>query len=116
MRDYKQILAWQRAHALVLSVYHATDHKQRCGPPGLVGQIRRAVMAIPTNIAEGCGHNSPREFARFLAISCASAVELEYLLQLARDLDVIEPNAYASTTSETIAVRRMCHALRSKLL
>jgi len=116
MRDYKRLQAWRRAHTLVLSVYEATDHKQRNGPPGLVGQIRRAAMAIPTNIAEGCGHASPREFARFLAIACASAVELEYLLLLARDLGVIPHAVHGSNATETVGVRRMCHSLRSKVL
>jgi four helix bundle protein len=116
MRDYQRIRVWRRAHALVLSVFDATNIERRHAPPGLIGQIQRAVMAIPTNIAEGCGHASSREFARFLAIACGSAVELEYLLLLARDLGVLAQDRYDGIASETVSIRRMCFSLRRRVV
>jgi four helix bundle protein len=116
MRNYNQLTAWQRAHALVLSIFRSTDHVGRRGPPGLVSQLRRAAMAIPTNLAEGCGHDSRREFARYVAIASASAVELDYLLLLAHDLGVIDAAAHARLEAETVAVRRMCRGLRTFVL
>jgi four helix bundle protein len=115
MRDYEQLHVWRRSHALVLAAFRASEKARRSGPPGLVGQLRRAAMAIPTNIAEGCGHDSRREFARFVSIAAASAVELQYLLRLSRDLGVIVPDAYAELAAETTAVRRMCRGLRKHL-
>ncbi len=116
MRDYRHLTAWQRAHALTLAVFRCTDRVGRRGPPGLVSQIRRAVMTIPTNIAEGCGHDSRREFARYLAIAAASAVELEYLFRLANDLGVIDAAQHETLCVETVAVRRMCRGLRARVL
>jgi four helix bundle protein len=116
MRDYRHLTVWQRSHALVLTVFRCTDRVARRGPPGLVSQIRRAVMTIPTNLAEGCGHDSRREFARYLAIASASAVELEYLLRLAHDLGVIDAPQHESLAAETVAVRRMCRGLRARVL
>ena len=116
MRDYHQLHVWQRSHALVLAAFRATEQFRRSGPPGLVGQLRRAAMAIPTNLAEGCGHDSRREYARFVSIAAASAVELSYLLELGRDLGVVGRDAYVALTAETTAVRRMCRGLRKQLL
>ncbi len=73
-------------------------------------------MTIPTNLAEGCGHDSRREFARYVAIAAASAVELEYLLRLAHDLEVIDSAQHATLHDETVAVRRMCRGLRAYAL
>jgi four helix bundle protein len=116
MRDYQQLTVWRRAHALVVAAFRGTERARRRGVPGLVGQLRRAVMAIPTNIAEGCGHESRREYARFLAIAAASATELEYLLLLAKDLGILAAEDHVALTAETIAVRRMCRALRARVL
>ena len=116
MRNYNDLTVWQRAHALVLAVFECTDAVGRGAPPGLVSQFRRSAMTIPTNLAKGCGYDSRREFARYLAIAAASAVELEYQLQLARDLGVLSELQYGPLTSETIAVRRMCRALRDHVL
>ncbi len=73
-------------------------------------------MAIPTNIAEGCGCESRRDYARFLGIATASAVELEYLLQLAGEVRHISPANGERLRVEAVEVRRMCRALRQRVL
>ena len=86
MAPYERFEAWQRSHALVIEIYRLSsrwpDHERF----GLVSQVRRAAVSIPTNIAEGTAKQGPREFRRFLDTSLGSLSELTYLLRLARDL------------------------------
>ena len=71
----------------------------------------RAAMSVPTNLVEGVGQKTAREFAKFIRISLNSANELEYHLQLARDFEVMEPEEFSSLLSQTIRVRKMLHGL-----
>ena len=75
----------------------------------MVSQLRRAASSVPANIAEGCGCNGNREFARFLGIALRSASETEYHLLLARDLGYLAIKTYeleqSSSGSKTHAYR-----------
>lgn len=68
-------------------------------------------MSIPTNIVEGRGQTSPREFARYLRIAVNSASELEYHLITGRDIGVISKADFLSLLSQLIEVRKMLHGL-----
>jgi len=68
-------------------------------------------MSVPTNLVEGVGQKTAREFAKFIRIALNSANELEYHLQLARDFDVMEPEEFSSLLNQTIRVRKMLHGL-----
>jgi len=81
----------------------------------LRGQMMRAAMSIPTNVVEGNGQDTPKEFARFVRFSLNSSSELEYHLILARDLRGITPGDFDSLSAQTIEVRRMLYGLRRKL-
>jgi four helix bundle protein len=76
----------------------------------------RAAESIPTNIVEGCGSTSRKEFARFLDISIKSTCELEYQLQLARDCGVLPRDEWRSLSAKTIEIRRMLCGLRRRVL
>ncbi len=82
---------------------------------GLTSQIRRAVASIPTNIAEGRGRDGEAELGRFLNIAKGSTSEVEYLLQLAHDLNYIETKLHQPLTSQTIEIRKMLHGLMKSL-
>lgn len=113
MRDFKRLTIWQRSQALSVEVIGLDARRAARRVPGLTAQMRRAAMSIPANIAEGCGHESPLEFVRFLGIAIASAVELESHLLLARTLGVVPAQRAEALIAETIAVRRMCDRLRA---
>jgi four helix bundle protein len=89
MRDFKKYDIWQLSHELTLEVYKITSIFPKEELFGLTSQIRRAVSSIPTNISEGCGRNSDKEFNQFLNIALGSASETEYLLTLSKDLNYI---------------------------
>ena len=72
-------------------------------------------MSIPTNIVEGTGQRSGREFARFLDIALKSTSELEYHLMLSREIRVITVNDFESLSAQAIEVRKMLYGLRTRV-
>ena len=115
MRDFHKLIIWQRSHQLVLNVYSISKLFPKDELFGLTSQIRRAVSSIPTNIAEGCGRASNKDFAHFLQIAIGSAAEVEYELLLAHDLNYINNSDYQFLTEETVAVRKMIIKYQSEL-
>ena len=111
MQDFRRLTVWQRAHELVLMVYQATARVQERRFPGLVSQLRRAASSIPANIAEGCGHGTQRDLARFLQIAIASAHELLYHLQLGHDLGMLPGASYARLDARCEQLNQMLTAL-----
>lgn len=104
MIAYERFTAWRLAHQLALEVYSATDHWPKSELYGLTSQLRRAVLSIPTNIAEGAARRGRREFGRYLNIAVASFAEVTYLLRFARDrhlLDAEESKRLEALRDET---------------
>ena len=115
MKDFRDLQVWQKAHELVLSIYRESMTLPADERYGLTGQLRRAAISIPANIAEGCGRGGDREFARFLQIALGSSSELEYLLLLARELDLMNATTHLQLEQHTIEVKRMLTGLVRKL-
>lgn len=115
MKDFRTLEAWKKSHQLTLSIYQATESLPKSELFGLTSQIRRAVASIPTNIAEGRGRDGEAELGRFLNIAKGSTSEVEYLLQLAHDLNYIETKLHQPLTSQTIEIRKMLHGLMKSL-
>ena len=86
---FKDLIVWQRAMALVKSVYALAKTFPADERYALTDQLRRAVVSIPSNIAEGCGRASNAEYARFLSIARGSLYETMTQLQIAVDLGYI---------------------------
>ena len=110
MQDYRNLTAWQRAHALTLEVYRLSRSFPKNERFGLTSQMQRAAGSIAMNIAEGAGRHSGRDFARFLDMAAGSASEVQYQLGLATDL------GYADDTVESVRlladeVKRVLHGL-----
>ena len=115
MRDFHNLLIWKRSHQLTLEVYKVSQSFPKEELFGLTSQIRRAVSSVPTNIAEGCGRNSNKDFAHFLQIAIGSASEVEYELLLAHDLQYINKDEYERLINETVAIRKMIIKYRAEL-
>lgn len=111
MQDYRKLDVWGKAHELAVRVYNETLLQSDRAFPGLTAQMRRAASSIPANIAEGCGHTSQRELARFLQHAIASAQELQYHLLLAKDVEVLPLACYARLDARTSQVRQMLAGL-----
>lgn len=107
MREYKKIEAWKRSHRLVLGIYALTENFPSDEKYGIISQLRRAALSIPTNIAEGCGRSTERDLVRFMDIASGSASEVDYLLYLAMELKYIDQDKYAAAGGELIEIRKM---------
>ena len=80
--DYKKLLVWQKAMDLTMEIYKLVNYLPREETYALSDQIRRAVVSIPSNIAEGQGRNSDKEFINFLSIARGSLWELETQIEI----------------------------------
>ena len=114
-RDFRDLLIWQRAHALVLVVMQLTREFPREVRYELASQLHRAAISVAANIAEGHTRRGNKAFAAFLDIATASAAEVEYLLLLARDLGYLPQERHEPLDAEVYELRRMMSGLRRKL-
>ncbi|MBC8334882.1 MAG: four helix bundle protein [Anaerolineales bacterium] len=107
MRDFKKIQVWQKSHEFTLKIYKLTANFPKDERFGLVSQMRRATASTPTNIAEGAGRDTQKEFARFVHIASGSASEVEYLLLLAHELGYISAEEYPLLEKDILEIKRM---------
>ena len=91
MQPYERLIAWQRAHALLLELYRVTGTWPKEERYALTSQVRRAAFSVPVNIVEGSSRRGRREFRRFLDIAYGSLAEVGYILVIARDLGMLDP-------------------------
>jgi len=114
MRDHRKPRAFELADALVVRVYEVT-----CSFPGeerfgLVSQLRRASVSVPTNIVEGCARATKKEYLHFLQTAFASLREVGYLLDLSRRLGFLhDPEAEAILSQHDEAARTLGALLQS---
>lgn len=84
--SYKDLIVWKKSILLVKEIYKLTNTFPKTEQFGLTSQIRRVVVSIPSNIAEGHGRKSTKDRVKFLSISFGSALEVETQLYIAKDL------------------------------
>ncbi len=90
MGTFKDLLAWQKSLTLAKKVYQVTGNFPTEERFGLVNQMRRCAVSIPSNIAEGYGRGSDKELLRFLYVALGSSNELETQLILSLELSFIK--------------------------
>jgi four helix bundle protein len=83
MRNFRKIVAWQKADDLAVSVYEVSKCFPKAEIYGLTSQLRRAAVSVAANIAEGSGRESQRDYLHFLHIARGSLAETDYLIHLA---------------------------------
>ncbi len=93
-KGYKKLKAYEQAHRLVMDVYAVTATFPKSELFGLISQMRRAAVSVVANIIEGQARASKNEFRHFLSVANGSLVEVEYYLELARDLQYISAAEY----------------------
>lgn len=111
---YKELIVWQKAMLLVKHIYRVTQTFPHSEMYGLINQMRRASVSIPSNIAEGQTRKSPVEFARFLSISHGSLAELETQMLIARDLEYVSQAQFDDYSLLHDEVSKMLIALKAK--
>jgi four helix bundle protein len=115
VRKYTELIAWQRAIDLVVVVYKFTDQFPRHELYGLAGQLRRGVVSVPSNIAEGQSRRSVREFLHYLEIAYGSINEVETQLIIAERLGYIRRDVLEETLEQTAEVGRLINGLANSI-
>lgn len=111
MHNFKELKVWQNARVLVKDVYLATMDFPTEEKYGLISQARRSAVSIPSNIAEGCGRGTDKDFSYFLNVSLGSAYELQTLMFLSHDLELINSDNLEKLNSSIEEVQKMTYGL-----
>ncbi len=115
MAGYRDLLVWQSAMQLAEDVYRLSEYLPKHEIYSLTSQLRRAAISVPSNIAEGHGRNSPKEFNHFLGIVLGSLAELETQLLLTVRLNYIESNQLTTLLKSTDEAAKMLKGLQKSL-
>jgi len=106
MKTHKDLVVWQKSIQFVTEVYKITRDFPRDELYGLVSQLRRAAISVPSNIAEGAGRFSKREFCQFLYFSLGSTSELETQLIISRNLDYLGNEVFNNFITNLSEIRK----------
>jgi four helix bundle protein len=115
VKSYRELETWQTAIELVVEVYRATSLFPKDEVYGLTSQLRRAAVSIPSNIAEGQGRNSTREFLHHLSIAHGSLCEVETQMFIAQRLEYITREEAERLAPLTASVGRLINGLSRSL-
>ncbi len=115
MNYFKELKVWQKAIELVTNTYLKTQSFPKEEIYGLTSQIRRCAVSIPSNIAEGCGRKTNKDFSSFLGISLGSAFEFETQLIICKNLEFIQQKDFNLLESEIQHIQNMIIKLQSTL-
>ncbi len=113
--NLKELKIWQKAIDLAVEVYSSTAEFPSEEKYGLTSQIRRSAVSVPSNISEGAGRNSNKEFVQFLGISHGSSYELETQLIIAHRLKLLSDNTSTELLNKISDVQKMNYRLRESL-
>lgn len=116
VQSYRQLVAWQQAMELVKLVYRATQAFPRVEIYGLTSQLRRAAVSVPSNIAEGQGRKSTKDFLRHLSIAYGSLMEVETQILIAQEQIYLTPQQAENLLALTARTGRLINGLSNSLL
>jgi four helix bundle protein len=113
--SYKDLIVWQKSVSMVTEVYRATKAFPREETYGLTGQLRRSAISVASNIAEGQGRLSRREFRQFLGHARGSLIEMETQVVIAGNLGYLSRDAKEHPTAASNEVSRLLHRLMQSI-
>ena len=116
MNRFKELLVWQKAVEMSISIYQITDNFPAKEVYGLTSQLRRSAVSIPSNLAEGAGRNKPREFVNFIGIALGSAFELETQLIIAQKVGLINEIDFSEIIKQLVEIQNMLYGLKKSLI
>lgn len=107
VKTFRDLLIWQKSMEFVVMVYENTSTFPDAEKFGLVSQLRRAAVSLPSNIAEGYGRKSPGELNRFLNISMGSLFEIQTQIEIANKLGFISNDSFTKLFDHSREIERM---------
>lgn len=114
IKSFTDLNAWKEAHVLVLEIYELTKKFPKDEQFGLTNQIRRAVVSITSNIAEGFSRSSYREKCQFYYMALGSLTEVQNQLLIARDILYITKSEFTVLAGKTVIVSKLLNGLIRK--
>ena len=115
LKNYKELKVWEKSYQLCLEIYRTSKKFPKHEIYGLISQIRRAALSIPSNIAEGYGRKTTPEYLRSLYIAYGSVCELETQILLSGDLGYLNEISLSKLQEKLGEVERMLKALIKSL-
>ncbi len=115
MHNLKELKIWHMAMDLSVEVYKATSKFHKEEIYGLTSQIKRSAISIPSNISEGAGRNSNKEFIHFLGIANGSSYELQTQLIISNKLNLISDETLASLLKPIEEIQKMTYTFQNTL-
>jgi four helix bundle protein len=115
MHNYKELKIWQRAIELSLDIYRLAEEFPASENYNLASQIKRAAVSVPSNIAEGTGRNSDKDFLRFLGIALGSVYEVQTQLVLSNKLKFISTNDFMTLNDSLDELAKMIWGFKKNL-
>jgi four helix bundle protein len=115
LKSYKDLIIWQRSMDMVESIYRITEDFPSKESFGLISQMRRAAVSVPSNIAEGYGRQSTGSYSQFLSVARGSLFELETQIDICVRLKYIQKTESEKLLSEIVEISKMISSLISKL-
>lgn len=112
LESYRQLIVWQKSFELTKDIYSLTKELPKDEQFGLISQIRRCAVSIPSNIAEGQQRNNVKEYRQFLGIARGSAAELSTQILLVRELYKLDTD---SILEEIEGIQKMLYVMLQKL-
>jgi four helix bundle protein len=114
-RGYRDLVVWQKGLTLAKEIYLLTKQLPADEKFGLVSQMRRAAVSVPSNIAKGQARHTTGEFIQFISHAEGSVAELDTQLTLCQDLNLLTSKDTTNATNLLEELRRMLNGLRRKL-
>jgi four helix bundle protein len=114
-KNYRDLIVWQEAIKLAKAVYKLTKKFPRQETYALADQIRRAVVSVPSNIAEGQARKAPGDFSRFLHIALGSLAEVDTQLILAQEFGYLSKEDVETVNEQIQSLRKKLYALINSL-
>ena len=111
IKTFEDLLVWQKAHKAVLNIYKLLEKFPKEEKYRIIDQLVRAVISIPTNISEGFGRYTSKDYIHFLIISRGSLSEVKYLILLSKDLKYITEIEYQELNNELSEIGKMLNGL-----
>ncbi|MDQ1857269.1 four helix bundle protein [Chryseobacterium sp. WLY505] len=115
MPNFKELLVWQKSIDFVTEMYRITETFPKAEIYGLVSQIRRAAVSIPSNIAEGNSRRSKPDYLQFLKIARGSCAEVETQLIISKNLGFLNEDGYLKLNDSIIEISKMLNGLINSL-
>lgn len=115
MHNFKKLDIWMKSMDLVTEIYRITNTFPSIERFGLISQMQRSAVSIPSNIAEGSAKSSNKDFGRFLEISIGSSFELETELLPGFNLNYIDSDIYNDLQSKISEIQKMIIGFKNKL-